>query len=116
MKKTQLSKGENRRLMYVENKHGDIDGAAARIGWVTFSKSGMAVHYRNRLLSRLKGGGISGNYFDQETGEEYWVSGVKTSGSNSHHGQHLVLVIDEDAKAAYEELRNPAKPIDPGKS
>ena len=24
-----------RRLMYIEKKDGDIDGAAARIGWVT---------------------------------------------------------------------------------
>lgn len=29
---TQLTKGLKRRVMYVENKDGDIDGVAARIG------------------------------------------------------------------------------------
>src|SRR5258706_16381256 len=37
--KTQLNLGLKRRLMYVENKDGEIDGANGRIGWVTFSKS-----------------------------------------------------------------------------
>jgi hypothetical protein len=30
---TQLNRGLKRRLMYIENKDGEIDGAAARIGW-----------------------------------------------------------------------------------
>jgi len=57
--------------MYVENKSGEIDGVAGRIGWVTFSRSGLTVYYRGRKLQRLKGGGVSGNHFDSETGEEY---------------------------------------------
>ena len=32
MKSNQLTRGLKRRVMYVENKNGDIDGAAARIG------------------------------------------------------------------------------------
>jgi len=43
MKSNQLTKGENHRVMYIENKDGDIDGVAARIDWVTFSKSGRSV-------------------------------------------------------------------------
>lgn len=31
MKTNQLTRGKNRRVMYVENKDGEIDGAAARI-------------------------------------------------------------------------------------
>ena len=30
-----------------------------------------------KRFQRLKGSGISGNYFDVETGDEYWISGVK---------------------------------------
>jgi len=44
MKNNQLTKGEKRRVMYVENKDGDIDGAKARIGWVEFSKTGLTVY------------------------------------------------------------------------
>ena len=52
--------------------------------------------------------GCSGNYFEHESGDEYWVSGVKTSGSNVHPGRPVSLAIDEDAKDAYALLRNPA--------
>ncbi len=32
MKKNQLTRGENRRVMYVENKDGELYGSDARIG------------------------------------------------------------------------------------
>jgi hypothetical protein len=46
MRRTQLNRGLAKRLMYVESKAGLIDGAQARIGWVTFSRSGRIVRYR----------------------------------------------------------------------
>lgn len=46
MKKNQLTRGENRRIMYVENKDGDIDGVPGHSGWVTFSQTGRSVYYR----------------------------------------------------------------------
>jgi hypothetical protein len=52
MKSNQLTRGERRRIMYVENKDGDLDGVRARIGWVTFSKTGLSVRYRGRTLKR----------------------------------------------------------------
>ena len=42
-----------RRLMYIENKDGEIDGANGRIGWVSFSKTGKTVYYRGRELYQL---------------------------------------------------------------
>jgi len=86
MKNNQLTKGETRRVMYIENKEGDIDGVSARIGWASFSKTGRTVYYHGRALKRAKGGGISGNYFDEETGEEYWISGIKND-IQMHIGQ-----------------------------
>lgn len=91
--------------MYVENKQGDIDGADARIGWVTFSKSGLTVYYRGRTLQRLTGGGVRGNYFDAETREEYWVSGVKKRGSNAHPARPVTIAIDDDAVEEYERIK-----------
>lgn len=106
MSGSQLTRGEKRRLMYVEGKESLIDGARARIGWVTFSKSGRSVYYRGLTLSRLKGGGVSGNFFDAETGSEFWVSGVKRKGSNSHPTEGRIdVLVDDDAKEAYEEMR-----------
>ncbi|MEX2497315.1 MAG: hypothetical protein WD397_00395 [Wenzhouxiangellaceae bacterium] len=106
MKTNQLTKGETRRVMYVENKDGDIDGAVARIGWVGFSKSGRTVYYRGRSLKRAKGGGVRGNYFEENTGGEYWVSGVKKEGSNAHWAESVKVVVDDDAAEEYRRIRN----------
>ena len=108
MKANQLTRGENRRVMYVENKNGDIDGVAARIGWVTFSRSGLSFHYRGRTLKRSKGRGIRGNYYDEATGEDYWISGVKGRGSNAHWAESVQIEVDADAQEEYRRLRSRA--------
>ncbi len=104
--KNQLTQGKQSRVMYVENKEGDIDGYSARIGWVRFSKSGRSVYYRNLTLAAIKGGGVSGNYYCEETGEEYWVSGIKKRGSNTHWAESVKLHIDSDAAEEYESILN----------
>ncbi|MCP5005721.1 MAG: hypothetical protein GY941_17565 [Planctomycetes bacterium] len=101
---SQLTQGNQKRLMYTENKEGDIDGYSARIGWVTFSKTGRSIYYRNLILKRIKGGGIHGNYYCEKTGHEYWVSGVKKRGSNAHWAEPCNIHIDQDAVEEYKAL------------
>lgn len=100
----QLTRGLKRRLMYVENKNGEIDGANGRVGWVTFSRTGRTVYYRG--LELAKGSGIRGNFFDVASRDEYWISGVKKRGSNVHYAEQTTVAIDEDALKAYSELRS----------
>ena len=102
---TQLNRGLKRRLMYVENKDGLIDGVSARIGWVSFSKTGQTVYYRVRALEKVKGGGVRGNFFGSADLHEHWVSGVKKRGSNVHVHEAVSVEIDADAQEAYRELR-----------
>ena len=90
--------------MYVENKDGEIDGANARIGWVTFSKSGKSVYYRGREL--LKANGIRGNFLDVNTREEFWISGIKKRGSNIHWAESASLKVDDDALEEYRSIRS----------
>lgn len=104
--KNQLNRGENKRVMYVENKDGHIDEYSAHIGWVSFSKTGKTVYYRDKVLNRLKGGGISGNHIDEATGEEYWVSGIKKRSSNAHWSESTKIKIDSDAREEYERIIN----------
>ncbi len=104
--KNQLTQGESKRVMYIENKEGYIDDFAAHIGWVTFSKSGKTVYYQDKILSRIKKGGISGNHMDEETGEEYWVSGIKKRSSNTHWAESTNVKIDDDAREEYERIIN----------
>lgn len=105
MKVNQLTQGKERRVMYVENKDGLIEGADARIGWVSFSKSGRSVYYKGRTLAAVGGRGIGGNFMDVETGEEFWVSGVKKRGSNTHSAESASVIVDDDAREEYENLR-----------
>ena len=104
MKQNQLNKGQYSRVMYVENKDGDIDGISARIGWVKFSKTGKSVYYRGRTLCR--GSGAGSNHFDEETGEEYWISGIKKRESNIHWAENTEVKIDKDALEEYERIKN----------
>ena len=101
--KNQLTRGLGKRLMYVENKDGTIDGINARIGYVTFSKTGSTIYYRGREL--VKAQGIRGNFLDVETREEYWISGVKKRGSNVHWAESASVSIDSDAIEEYRALR-----------
>jgi hypothetical protein len=86
------------RIMYIERKAGDITGAA-RIGRVTFSKSGKSVYYGGRIFRTLAGRGFKANYFDVESGEEYWISGCKRDGHDRLYGG--TVEIDEDVAAEY---------------
>ncbi len=61
----------NSRIMYVEDKSEGLEGPA-RIGRVFFSKSGKTLYYRGKKFRSLKGG-YKANYFDVETGDEYWI-------------------------------------------
>ena len=90
-----------RDLRYVELKSGyDGDGPAS-ISWVIFNRTGLTVYYRDRVLRRIHRGGVQGNYRDAETGEEYWVSGVKRDGQDRHWAGAGQVPIDQDAEDEY---------------
>ncbi len=110
MKATQLTRGRERRVMYIENKNGLIDDRhSARIGWVRFSKTGNTVYYRNLVLNKIRGGGVRGNFEDATTGCEFWVSGVKKNGDNTHWAESVKVHIDEDAQGEYREITETKK-------
>ncbi len=71
-------------LKYIELKSGFGDNGPAWIGLVDFSKSGQTIYFNNMALKKLKTPGISGNHYNIETGDEYWVSGVKKNGHDRH--------------------------------
>jgi hypothetical protein len=66
------------RVMYVELKTGFNHDGPAWIGLVHFSKTGRTLYYRGHSLQSLKGrSGWAANYVDIDSGDEFWVSGVK---------------------------------------
>jgi hypothetical protein len=84
--------------MYIENKSEDISGPA-RIGRVTFSKSGRSLYYRGKSFQSLGGAGFKANYFDVDTREEYWISGCKKNGGDRLYPGEIE--IDEDVREEY---------------
>ena len=93
------------RIMYIENKSGGLEGPA-RIGRVYFSKSGKTLYYRGQRFRSLKGSGFKSNYYDVDTGDEYWISGPRKDRNDRLYGGQLGGIIDNDAIEDYELLTN----------
>ena len=95
---------KKRQLMYIERKAGELEGPA-RIGWVTFSKTGKTIHYNGQAFQSLNGRGFMASYFDVDTGDEYWISGIRKDRQDRLYGGGLHNVeIDGDAKEEYARL------------
>lgn len=82
-------------LRYIELKTGYSDDGPAWIGYVKSSKSGRTVYFNDRAFQPLRGG--RGSYYDVESGEEYWISGVKKRGSNRHPCGRGKIKVDRRA-------------------
>jgi len=86
--------------MYIESKAAGLTGPA-RIGRVTFSKTGKTIYYQGRTFHSLKGRGFKANYYDAATGEEYWISGPKKDGTDRLYGGRESVEIDADVQLEY---------------
>ena len=88
------------RIMYIEDKSCGLTGPA-RIGRVTFSKTGRTIYYGGRTFQSLKGHGFKANYYDVATGEHFWISGPKRSGGDSLYVSNVPIEIDDDIREEY---------------
>ena len=89
-------------IRYIELKTGYSDNGPAWIERVKESKSGNTLYFNNKAFRRCRG--ISGNYYDIESREEYWISGVKKDGSDRHWAGHGKVVIQEAIVTDYLEI------------
>ena len=83
-----------------ESKGGGLHGSA-RIGRVTFSRTGATLHYGGKSFQSLKGGGTKANFFEIETGEQYWISGPRRDGTDRLYKSDWPVEIDEDVRDEY---------------
>ena len=49
----------------------------------------------------LKGGGFKANYFDAETGAEFWISGCRKDGTDRLYGERVPVEIDDEVREEY---------------
>jgi hypothetical protein len=87
------------RIMYIESKAESLQ-SPARIGRVTFTKSGKGIYYRGREFYRISG--FKANYAEVEIHNPYWISGPRRDGRDrlyTHSG--LPIEIDDDVREEY---------------
>lgn len=90
----------NSRVMYIESKAESLNGPAW-IGRVRFSKTGKTLHYKGHSFQSLKGRGKKANYRNEQTGEEYWISGPRRDGEDRLYVSNLPVEIDKDVREEY---------------
>jgi len=92
--------GRRPRIMYIERKSGSLTGRG-RIGRVTFNRTGRTIFYQDQVFRRIVGGGFKSNYYDQATGEDYWISGCKRRGGDQLYATNVPVEIDDDVRVEY---------------
>lgn len=92
--------------MYIECKSDGLTGPA-RIGRVTYSKTGATIYYEGKEFQSLKGNGFKSNYFEVNTGDEYWISGPRKDGADALYATNITAKVDDDVWEEYwTEIRN----------
>ncbi|MBL4885911.1 MAG: hypothetical protein JKY95_15440 [Planctomycetaceae bacterium] len=106
--------GHSTRIMYVECKSGSGDDGPAWIGRVSFSKTGRTIYFNGMAFQSCGGRGIGANYFEVESGEQYWISGPKKNGQDRHWAGCGPVKIDADVVQEYwQDIRNCQPPKNP---
>ena len=80
-------------IKYIELKTGYNDDGPAWIGKVQISRSGNTIYFNNHAFQKWNG--CNGNFIDVESGDEYWISGVKKDGTDRHWAGKGKIIIDE---------------------
>ena len=86
-------------IRYIELKTGYSDNGPAWIGKVRLSKSGNTIYFNDKAFRKRRG--VSGNFFDVETYEEYWISGIKKDGSDRHWAGHGKIILGKNIVEDY---------------
>jgi len=85
--------------MYIESKADSLQGHA-RIGRVTFTKSGKGIYYNGREFFRIRG--FKANYAEAGTRDEYWISGPRQDGQDRLYSPSgFPVEIDGDVREEY---------------
>jgi len=90
-------------LVYVE-KISEDDETSAWIGYAETSKSGVTKYFNEKTFELVIGGDLNTNYYETETGEEYWISSVKKNIKENRWTHLDEVLIDSTAINHYMSL------------
>lgn len=88
------------RIMYIEDKTSGLLGPG-RIGRIYFSKTGKTIYYKGLRFKSLKGRGFKSNYYEVESGGEFWISGPRKDQNDRLYGGNMGIIIDDDVRNEY---------------
>lgn len=86
-----------KKLSYIEQCSGY--NGPAWISIIEFSRTGSTAYFNG--MSLKKSAGITGNFYDIETGDEYWISGVKKNCQDRHWAGNGIVYVDINAESEY---------------
>ncbi len=93
-------------IKYIELKTDYNHDGPAWIGLVSFSKSGRTIYFNGKAFQRIGSDRMRGNFFDIESGEEYWISGVKKDQTDRHQFGNGKIHVEERIVDDYLSLTN----------
>jgi len=102
-----------RTLKYVERCTGANHNGDAWIGYAEISRTGRTVYFNGKAFVRAPSS-VMGNHLDVDNYDEYWISGVKKTGTNRHWAGSGRIQIESTAVSEYLRLAGLSK-IDPSK-
>ena len=88
-------------IIYVELKSGFSGNGPAWIGKARRSKSGRTIYFNDQAFQSMNGTGLEGNYRNIESGDEYWISGIKKDQQDRHWSGSGAIMIDESIVQEY---------------
>jgi hypothetical protein len=91
-------------IKYIELKSGFSNDGPAWIGLVSYSKSGRTLYFNGRAFQRIGSDRMRGNFYDIESGEEYWFSGVKKNQQDRHWAGNGKVFIENRIAEDYKNL------------
>jgi hypothetical protein len=86
------------RIMWIEFKGEELSGPA-RIGRVSYSKSGRSLYYGGKQFKALSRKGYKCNYVDKDSGDQYWISGCRRDGMDALYNTDVE--VDGDVRREY---------------
>ncbi|GAB5523025.1 MAG: hypothetical protein Roseis2KO_08970 [Roseivirga sp.] len=90
-----------KKIMYIEHKTDQNDRGLAWIGLVEYSKSGRTIYFNEQAFKTCRYGNFDHNFVDIETGQGYWISGVKKNGQDRHWSGGGKIQVQRDIVDEY---------------
>jgi len=93
------------RIMFVHLKSGyNTDEGPSWITRLQFTKSWRTAYFHGRTLTRVAGtpfANADANFYDVESGDQYWISGPKRDRTDARYG-HGKPIVEDDVQAEYD--------------